>query len=284
MNKKYFYTALLVNTLLLTLFFSCSLPKEQSLLVLASNDVHSQVDEFPANHKRNAGKGGYVRKMAYIDSMRTYHSNVLLLDAGDVSQGTPYFNMFGTSLQIELMNIMGYDAMTLGNHEFDNGLDSLAQAISKAKFPIVCSNYDFTQTPLEGKTTPYYIVKKSGVKIGLIGLGPDLNGLASASKIGNIKYLDPVVQVNKYAELLKKKNCDLVIVISHLGYDDKNSVSDLFLAKKTRNIDLILGGHTHTNMNEPHYENNLDNKKVAITQSYYGGIKMTEIMYKFLKY
>ena len=263
---------------------SCSTSKNVSITILSTNDVHSQVEEFPSNNKRYAGKGGFARKSAFIKRMRKENANIVLLDAGDISQGTPYYNMFGASLQFVMMDSMHYDAMTLGNHEFDNGMDSLAQAISKATFPIVCSNYDFTGTPLEGKTVPYLIIKKQGVKIGIIGLGVELAGLANKSNYGNTKYLDPIQQANKYAKLLKDKGCSLIIVLSHLGFELKsNEMSDIILAQKTENIDLIIGGHTHTNMNEPFYEMNIKNRKVAIIQSAHAGLKITKTTYEFSK-
>jgi 5'-nucleotidase len=282
LHKKLQFVKITLSITIVLFLLSCGRNKNVTITIISTNDVHSRVEEFPENDKENGGKAGFARKSEFIKKVRNENKNVLLLDAGDISQGTPYYNMFGASLQFKLMNAMRYDAMTLGNHEFDNGMDSLAQAISVANFPIVCSNYDFSGTPLEGKTVPFLILEKEGVKIGIIGLGVELDGLVSNTNFGKTKYLDPILQTNFYSKILKEKGCDFIIVLSHLGFEyDTDQVSDKVLAQKTKNINLILGGHTHTFMNAPFYAIDLLNSQVTIIQSAYGGIKMTKTVYEF---
>lgn len=260
----------------LTALSSCS-EKKIEIIILSTNDVHSRVNPFADNDRKNPSKGGYAQRMTLIKKSRLENKNVLLLDAGDVSQGTPFYNTFGGVFQIECMNKMGYDAMTLGNHEFDNGIDALTHTIKAATFPIICTNYDFSETPLAGLTKPYHILTKQGVKIGILGIGVKLEGLVGKENSGKTIYLDPIAQANKYAEELKNQGCQLIIALSHLGIDcDEGSVSDRILAQKTKNINLIIGGHTHTFMNVPYYELNLSGNKVAIIQSGYAGINIAK--------
>lgn len=246
---------------------------QSSVLVLHTNDVHSRIDPFPADYPRMGNQGGFARRATLVMQMREQNSHVLLFDCGDVVQGTPYFNFFGGALEIDLMNHMGYDAATLGNHEFDNGMDSLAQRIRQARFPYVCSNYDFAGTPLESLTHPYAIVEKGGLTIGVIGLGIDPAGLVDPQKCKGIRYLDPVERANHYAALFKNElGCDYVICLSHLGYNyHHGQTGDRQLARLTRQVDVILGGHTHTFLNEPMVETNLDGHPVTISQSGWGG-------------
>lgn len=245
------------------------------IIVLSTNDFHSRIEPFPDNDKKFAGMGGMARRSALIKQIRAEGHEVLLLDAGDIFQGTPYYNYYLGQLELKFMSEMGYDAATLGNHEFDNGIENISAQIPKATFPFICSNYDFGKTIMAGKTLPYKIFEKSGVKIGVIGLGIELDGLVSKRNYGETIYLDPIAKANDYADLLKTKGCNFVIALSHLGisYDDDRP-SDMILAAKTRNVDMIIGGHTHTFMSEPVRVKNLDNSEVVITQSGWGGVML----------
>ncbi len=249
------------------------------ITILHTNDVHSQIDPFPENHAKYPGQGGYARRAALIKQVRKTEEHVLLLDSGDIFQGTPYFNFYKGELEIKLMNDMAYDASTIGNHEFDNGITELAKQMKKAEFPFVVSNYNLEKTNLSGLTQPYKIIQKGAIKIGIIGLCIDLNGLASPKNCISVDYLDPIAEGDKIAAHLKNnEHCDYVIALSHLGYHYKNDkVSDIVVGKNTQNIDLILGGHTHTFLEEPTCIKNKLNKNVYINQTGWGGIKLGRI-------
>ncbi len=257
----------------------------EKITILHTNDVHSHVDPFPDNDPKYAGLGGVARRSALIKKIRAEEKNVLLLDVGDIFQGTPYFNMFGGEVELKLMSDMGYDASTIGNHDFDNGMDGLVKQLPNANFPLLCSNYDFCDTPLNNKTQPYKIVEKGGIKIGVFGIGIELQGLVDKKLYGNTIYNDPVKKAEYYSHLLKEeKKCDLVICLSHLGYKYKEEkISDELLAKQSRNIDLILGGHTHTFLDEPVRYKNSDGKEILVAQVGWAGIKLGRIDYYFEK-
>lgn len=207
--------------------------------------------------------GGVVRRASYIDQMRAENKQVLLLDAGDFLQGTPYFNLFKGEVEIKTMNLMRYDAATLGNHEFDYGLETLEKVVSLANFPIVSSNYDFSGTPLSGMIKPFVILKKGKLRIGVIGINIQPKGLIAADNYDGMKFLDPEETANKLAEKLRvEQKCDLVICLSHLGYG-----ADVRLAESSRNIDLIIGGHSHTFLQEPTERMNRNNRPVMIYQT-----------------
>lgn len=257
----------------------------EKITILHTNDVHSHIDPFPSNDPKYAGLGGVARRAALIKKIRAEEKNVLLLDVGDIFQGTPYFNMYGGEVELKLMSDMGYDASTIGNHDFDNGMDGLLKQLPNANFPLLCSNYDFSDTPLNNQTQPYKIFEKGGIKIGVFGLGIELQGLVDKKLYGNTIYLDPVEKAVSYARLLKEeKKCDLVICLSHLGYTYKEEkISDEILAKQSRNIDLILGGHTHTFLDEPVRYRNRDGKEILVAQVGWAGIKLGRIDYYFEK-
>lgn len=246
------------------------------LTILHTNDVHSRIEPFPMDGSRYAGMGGVARRSALIQKIRGEERSVLLLDSGDMFQGTPYFNMFGGKLELELMSKLGYEAGTFGNHEFDNGIAGLVKYLDRATFPFLTANYDFRGTLLEGKTKDYTIINKNGIRIGITGVGIDIEGLVDPKSYEGMKYLDPVPVVNRIAKMLKEeKKCDLVICLSHLGYkyeDDK--VSDLKLAAQTRHVDIILGGHTHTFLDEPARVKDLDGHEVVIHQVGFAGIRL----------
>jgi len=241
----------------------------QELVILHTNDVHSQMDVLSSGE--GAGLGGVERRAAYIEEMRkTYTNRVIVLDGGDYNQGTPYFNLFGGVLEVALMNAMGYDAAVLGNHEFDNGQEDLAQRLKKAKYVHLCANYSFKETPLKKAIKPYTIIKRNGYKVGIIGVTVTLRGVVMESAIKNLDFQNPLPIVNRLAEFLKKeKKCDLVICLSHLGYDGgtPDRPSDLYLAEQSRYIDLIIGGHSHTLLEQPDIRKNLDGKEVPIVQA-----------------
>lgn len=251
------------------------------IVILHTNDVHSRIDPFPDNDPKYAGLGGCERRAALIKQIRAQEENVLLLDAGDIFQGTPYFNEYGGELEMKLMSKMGYDASAIGNHDFDHGLDGLDKQLVHATFPLICANYDFTGTPMEGKTIPYKIFEKGGVTIGVFGIGIELEGLVDKKNYGNTKYLDPIDKAAEMVHLLKdEKKCDLVICLSHLGYKYENEkVSDLVLAKKSRGIDLIIGGHTHTFLDKPVVVPNRENKDVHVAQVGWAGIRLGKVTF-----
>ena len=252
-------------TLLLNLFlFSClTLVAQERLVILHTNDTHSRIEPLPQTDRTNPDKGGVVRRASYIDQVRAENKQVLLFDAGDFLQGTPYFNLFKGEVEVKAMNLMHYDAATLGNHEFDYGLEVLQKVVRLAHFPIVSSNYDFSETPLSGMVRPYLILKKGKLRIGVIGINIQPNGLIATDNYKGMKYLDPEETANKMAEQLRRKQkCDLVVCLSHLGYG-----ADLRLAESSRNIDLIIGGHSHTYLQEPVERMNRENKPVLIYQT-----------------
>ncbi len=253
------------------------------LTILHTNDVHSRIEPFPMDGGRYQGLGGAARRAALIENIRREQRNVLLLDAGDIVQGTPYFNLFGGKPEIELMSRMGYDAATLGNHEFDNGPDGLLYMLQFARFPMLIANYDFSNTVLKGKTKEYTIFRKQGIRIGVFGLGIELDGLVDPGYHRGVRYLDPVATANKIAARLRHDHkCSFIICLSHLGYQySNNRVSDTVLATQTRDIDLIIGGHTHTFMPQPDPIRNLDGKITTINQVGFGGINLGRLDYVF---
>lgn len=253
--------------------------------ILHTNDTHSNIDPFPDNHAKYPGRGGVSRRFEAIEAVRASEENVLLLDAGDIFQGTPYFNMFGGVLEMKLMTQLGYDAATMGNHDFDGGMDGFKSAKEYADFPFICSNYDFSNTELDGLTEPYTIFKKGKYKVGVFGVGVELDGLVPDNKYGETQYLDPVEMATNYAAKLKEEGCDLIICLSHLGYtyEDKERMSDVNLARKTKDIHLIIGGHTHTFLDKPVEEKNADGKTVLINQVGWAGINLGRIDFYFEK-
>jgi 5'-nucleotidase len=255
------------------------------ITILHTNDTHSHIDPFPPNDTRFPGMGGFARRATLVKSIRSQEKNVLLFDAGDVFQGSPYFNMYGGEVEFKLMNEMAYDGMTIGNHEFDNGLSGIAKQIDKARFPLISSNYDFSNTELAGKVKPWNIYTVDGVKVGVFGLGVELEGLVNKKNYGDTQYLDPAQKAAEMAHLLKKDmQCDLVICLSHLGCSYKTSqISDVKLSKQSKNIDLIIGGHTHTFIDQPYIFRNSDNKEIIICQVGWGGVKLGRIDYYLVK-
>lgn len=255
------------------------------LTILHTNDVHSRIEPFPMDGGRYQGLGGFARRAALIKQIRAQESNVLLLDAGDIFQGTPYFNLFGGELEFKLMSEMGYDAATFGNHDFDNGIEGLVKQMPFAQFQFLISNYDLKNTALQNLAKPYKIFKKQGLKIGVFGVGIKLEGLVEKKNYGEIQYLNPIDSANYYATLLKQEEkCDLVICLSHLGYSyNYNQVSDKVLASSTEHIDLIIGGHTHTFLPKPEDVKNKSGAITTINQVGYAGINLGRVDYFFEK-
>lgn len=260
------------------------LPKdgEVRLTVLHTNDMHSRIEPLPDDGRKYGGFGGMARRAALIKKIRAAEDNVLLLDAGDIFQGTPYFNFFGGELELKLMSEMKYDAATLGNHDFDNGIAGLHKMLPHASFPFLCANYDFSGNMLKGNFQPYKIFRKGPLSIGVFGLGIDLEGLVNEKLFKGTRYLDPVAVAREMVQELELKKCDLIICMSHLGFRYRgNKVSDHVLAGKVSNIDLIIGGHTHTFLDIPVVHKNSQGHETIINQVGWGGINLGRIDYVF---
>ena len=260
-------------------------PAQRKITILHTNDVHSHIDPFGPEDGRNANKGGVARRASLVQSIRKENPNTLLLDAGDIFQGTPYFNYYGGELEFKLMSMLKYDAATIGNHDFDNGIDGLYAQLPHAEFQFITANYDFSNTIMDTHTKPYKVFKKDGIKIGVFGLGIELDGLVSPSMFKETKYLNPIEISQDMTRVLKtEEGCDLIICLSHLGYhygNNSDKISDLSLAKATRDIDLIIGGHTHTFLPKPTIVKNIDNKNMLVNQVGCYGINLGKIDFYF---
>jgi 5'-nucleotidase len=258
--------------------------KAIKITILHTNDVHSHIDPFGPEDGRNANKGGVARRASLVESIRKENPNTLLLDAGDIFQGTPYFNYYGGELEFKLMSKLKYDAATIGNHDFDNGIDGLYAQLPNAKFEFVSANYDFSNTVMDTHVKPYTIFKKGSIKIGVFGLGIELQGLVGKLNYKETKYLDPVEIAQDMSRILKiDEQCDLIICLSHLGYHYKNEnkISDLKLAKATKDIDLIIGGHTHTFLPKPTVVKNVEGENMLVNQVGCYGINLGRIDFYF---
>lgn len=283
--KNSFYTAALASINTLPLSALAYKDELVHLTILHTNDVHSRIDPFPMDGSRNAGQGGAARRAAIIKDLRSQIQNVLLFDSGDIFQGTPYFNVFGGELEMKLMSQMGYDAVTMGNHDFDAGVNGFDKQLPNAKFPVIVSNYDFKNTELDGKVIKYKIWNIDGVKIGIYGLGIELYGLVPQSLYGETQYKDPISVANIQEDYLKNElKCDYIVCLSHLGYKYRNdTVSDIVLANNTFHTDLILGGHTHTFMDQPDVQKNLNGQATFINQAGWAGILLGRVDLVFEK-
>lgn len=273
-------TILLPNTAKAAAFLSNDELRQQKITILHTNDTHSRIEPFPMDGGKYQGLGGVARRAFWVDKIRKEEKNVLLLDAGDMFQGTPYFNFFKGEVEVKMMSQLGYDAGTIGNHDFDAGLDNLSlQLKSHAKFPLINANYDFKDTVMKGQALPYKIFKFGGIKVGVTGVGVGLNGLVPKPLFLDTQYLDPIVEANRQAAILRQElDCDYVICLSHLGHSYKNEQpSDLRLAAESKNIDLIIGGHTHTFLEKPIFVPNLEQKPVAVTQVGWAGVWLGRI-------
>lgn len=258
------------------------------ITILHTNDQHSRIEPFEiSSNPKQSNKGGFARRATMIHQIRQQEKNVLLLDAGDVFQGTPFFNMFGGELEYKLMSKMGYDAGTIGNHEYDNGLEGIKKALPHANFDIISSNYDFSNTILDGLIKPYKIIVKDGIKIGIFAVGIELHGLVDPRMYKETRYLNPVEVAQHYADKLRnEEKCDLVICLSHIGYSfegEPNKICDVLLAKQTKGIDFIIGGHTHTLLQEPEVHLNADQKPVLVNQVGWAGLYLGRVDFNFQK-
>lgn len=265
---------LIILSLILTAFTVTGMARVKKLLILHTNDTHSCVMPLKTTlaDTLQAGRGGFLRRLAMLDQERQKNPDLLLFDSGDFSQGSSYYSMFKGDVEVGLMNMMRYDAATIGNHEFDFGMENMARLFRMADFPIVCANYDFTGTCVEGLVKPYVVIRRNGVKIGVFGLSPKMKGLVSDKNCVGVKYLDPVKTAQKTADLLKnKEKCDLVVCISHLGWNIGGD-DDVLMMKNTRNIDIVLGGHSHSYFKQEKWVKNLDGVSVPNDQNGKSGI------------
>lgn len=262
MKARYIFIALLCMV-------STTMMAQKQLTILHTNDTHSTIEPLNVNLADTmlAGRGGFIRRIAMLKEERQKDPELLYFDSGDFSQGSPYYNLYKGDVEIGLMNQMGIDASTIGNHEFDFGLDNLARLCRMANFPILCSNYDFTGTVMEGLSKPYIVLKRKGVKIGVFALDPMMDGLVSAKNCEGVKYLDPIETCKKMVRILRhEKKCDLVILVSHMGWEI-DTVSDGDIIQATDGVDLVLGGHSHTYLKELQYVNNAQGKPVGVDQN-----------------
>ena len=253
--------------------------KLKHITILHTNDVHSHIEAFAGDHAQFPGKGGAAKRYTLIKEIRKENPNTLLLDAGDIFQGTPFFNFYGGELEFKLMSKMGYDAATIGNHDFDNGIDGLYAQLPHAQFSFLSANYDFSNTIMDGQVKPYQVFVKDGIRIGVFGLGIELEGLVGKDLYKETKYLDPVeISREMVRQLKENENCQLVICLSHLGYRYRNEkISDMKLAGLTKDIDLIIGGHTHTFLPKPTVAQNSEGKNVLINQVGWAGVNLGRI-------
>lgn len=260
-------------------------PAQRKITILHTNDVHSHIDPFGPEDGRNANKGGVARRASLVQSIRNENPNTLLLDAGDIFQGTPYFNYYGGELEFKLMSMLKYDLATIGNHDFDNGIEGLYKQMPHASFEFVSANYDFSNTIMDTHVKPYKTFTREGVKIGVFGLGIELDGLVIKKLYKETQYLDPIGIAQDMSRILKEEEkCDLIICLSHIGYYYKNTpdtVSDLVLARATKDIDLIIGGHTHTFLPKPTIEKNAVGENVLVNQVGCYGLYLGKVDFYF---
>lgn len=272
MNFKYIFLVLILG-------FSVTLQAQKKIVILGTNDTHSRIEPLPNSDKKYAGMGGISARAAFIDKVRSENENVLLFDAGDFLQGTPYFNLFHGRVEAQAMDLMKYDVGTIGNHEFDYGLDTLKMVFKELNYPIVCCNYDFSNTVLKKEVKPYVILKRFGLKIGVIGVSVDPEGLIQKDKYEGMTFKPIISTANFYAKILKEtKKCDLIICLSHIGYS-----KDLELAKESKYIDIIIGGHSHTYMEKPQVLTNLEGKEVFVFQTGKNGAYINKFEVEFEK-
>lgn len=258
---------------------------KKELTILHTNDTHSCIMPLSENLADTmlAGRGGFLRRISMLREERKNNPDLLYFDSGDFSQGSPYYTLYKGDVEVGLMNMMGIDASTIGNHEFDFGIDNMVRLFKMANFPILCSNYDFSGTPLQGVVKPYTIIKRKGIKIGVFALNPELEGLVSEKNYTGVKFLDPAKVANEMASLLKKeKKCDVVICISHLGWTD-DSYSDQNVFSKTRGVDLVLGGHSHTYFDSLRYIKDVDGREIPVDQNGKHGIFIGKLTLTFDK-
>ncbi len=263
---------------------SCVNPYRKHITILHTNDVHSHIDAFPKDHSQFPGLGGLARRATLVEQIRSENPNTLLFDAGDIFQGTPYFNFYGGELEFKLMSKLKYDAATIGNHDFDNGIDGLHAQLPHANFELLSANYDFTNTVLDGFVKPYRTYLLDGIKIGVYGLGIQLKGLVTQELYKETQYLDPYDVAYDCERILKKQEqCDMIICLSHLGYQyqQEDRPNDLELASKTKYTNLFIGGHTHTFLDKPTVVKNNADDHVLVNQVGCFGVHLGRIDFYF---
>lgn len=259
-----------LSLIILMLWCACiAVAQEKTLFLVHTNDTHSCVEPISPNHADSslADKGGFVRRAALVSQLRRAHpEDMLLFDCGDFSQGSLYYNIFRGEAEVKLMNLMGYDACAIGNHEFDCGLENLARLIRMADFPFVCSNYDFSGTPCEGLVQPYAIMECNGLRVGVVGVSPRLEGLVSGQSYGSVRYRTPAKAVQPIVDKLRnEEKCDFVVCLSHLGWAEGEDY-DIGFVRKTHGIDVLLGGHTHFMFDQPKFVKNSKGEDVPCNQ------------------
>ncbi|GLU44493.1 bifunctional metallophosphatase/5'-nucleotidase [Allomuricauda sp. NBRC 101325] len=263
---------------------SCSNLGNKHITILHTNDVHSHIDPFPSSHSEYPNMGGVARRATLVEQIRNENPNTLLFDAGDIFQGTPYFNFYGGELEFKLMSMLKYDASTIGNHDFDNGIDGLLAQMPYANFEMISANYDFTNTVMDGYVKPYKTYTVDGVKIGVYGIGIELDGLVTKRLYKETEYLNPYeIALDMERKLKEEEHCDLIVCLSHLGYDYKfpDKPSDIQLAQKTFHTHLIIGGHTHTFLDKPEVQTNQNGNAVLVNQVGCYGIHLGRIDFYF---
>ena len=289
MKRRSFLSKAAASTTFLGLggltFESCSSISKKHITILHTNDVHSHIDPFPTDHSRYANLGGLARRATLVEQIRRENPNTLLFDAGDIFQGTPYFNFYGGELEFKLMSMLKYDAATIGNHDFDNGIDGLLAQMPHAKFELLSANYDFSNTIMDGFTKSLKVYAIDGIKVGVYGLGIALDGLVTKKLYKETRYEHPYdVALDVERSLKEDEKCDIIICLSHMGYDydeNPNRPDDVTLAKKTKHTNLIIGGHTHTFLDQPEVLTNALGMPVLVNQVGCYGLNLGRIDFYF---
>ena len=284
MNRRRFFLTMTAGSIGSFLApFPALAASEQRLVILHTNDTHSRIDPFPESDGRNAGLGGAARRATLVKKIRQANPHVLLLDSGDIFQGTPYFNYFKGEVEFKTMSAMNYDYATLGNHDFDNAVDGLVAMLPHASFGFVSSNYKITNPSLKPHVEPYAIRQMGDVKVGIFGLGIDLQGLVTPLMHEGVSYADPVIEARKMVDTLRNQGCQFVICLSHLGYRYRGDrVSDTAIAQEVKGIDLILGGHTHSFLDGPDVYHHQDESTI-VHQVGFAGIRLGRVDIVFNK-
>ena len=267
----------LIAAVVTAMLVACSGASAQKLTIMHFNDTHSHLE--PERAGKSSGRGGVIERAALVDSVRNAvgRRNFLLLHAGDFNQGTSYYTTLGGMLEVGLVNALGYDVITLGNHEFDDGIEHLGRRLAGLKCPVVCSNYDFSQFELGKYVKPYVVLKRGGMRIGIFGMLTDITKVVERTIADRLPKFDDVETANRWASYLKnEKKCDIVIALTHLGLENEDFM-DQDLVRATRNIDLVVGGHSHTFIKDIVYENNIDGKPVPIVQNGCWGLDTAEL-------
>lgn len=246
-------------------------PKE--FVMLFTNDFHSQIEPLSMEETYNAGRGGIKRIKVLVDSVRAAEPNVLLADAGDLVQGTYYFSLLNGVVEMMVIDELGYDVRTIGNHEFDKKMIGLGDMLALSKVPVVASNYDFSRTNIADYILPSTIIETGSVKVGFIGLNVRLQNLVDPTACEGVEWQNAINVADIEAQKLRNQGADIVIALSHLGYEKTDEdYYDRGIALNTKYIDMIIGGHSHTFLNRPDYVTNLEGDKVPVVQTGSKGI------------